>query len=61
MYQSKTFTMIKISRYKDLEKEIVEMWHLKTTTVLEIVGALGMIKERTDKYISKIPGSPQPI
>ena len=34
------------------------MWHLKTTTVPVIVGALGMIKKGADKYINKIPGSP---
>ena len=31
------------------------MWHLKTTTVLGIKGALGMIKG-TDKDMNKIPG-----
>ena len=41
----------KMSKYKDLEIEIEKMWHLKTT-----VGALGMIKKETDKYINKIPG-----
>ena len=34
------------------------MWHLKTTTVPVIVGALGMIKKGSDKHINKIPGSP---
>ena len=33
------------------------MWHLKTTTVPVIVGALGMIKKGTDKHINKIPVS----
>ena len=33
------------------------MWHLKTTTVLGIVGTLGMIKKETEKYIKNIPGS----
>ena len=33
------------------------MWHLKTTRVPVIVGALGMIKEETDKHINRISGS----
>ena len=35
------------------------MWHLKITTVPIIVGALGIIKKGTDKYINKIAGSPK--
>ena len=34
-----------------------KMWYLKTITVSVIVGALGMIKKRTDKQINKTPGS----
>ena len=34
------------------------MWHLKTTNMPVIVGALGMIKKGTDKHINKIAGSP---
>ena len=48
----------KISKYKDQEIERENMWHLKTTTVLVIVGALGMIKKGIDKHINKISGSP---
>ena len=48
----------KISKYKDLEKEIEKMWHFKTTTVPLIVGALCMIKKGTDKQMNKIPGCP---
>ena len=47
-----------INEYIDLEIEIKKMLHLKTTIVPVIVGALGMIKKDTDKYINKIPGSP---
>ena len=47
-----------ISRYKDLEIEIEKIWHLKTTIVPVIVGALGIIKKGTDKHINKIPDSP---
>ena len=34
------------------------MWHLKTTTVPVVVGALSMIKKGIYKYINKISGSP---
>ena len=45
----------KISKYKDLKIEIEKMWHLKTTTLPIIVGA---IQKRTDKHINKKLGSP---
>ena len=35
----------KISKYKNLKIEIEKIWHLKTTTMPVIVGALGMIKK----------------
>ena len=35
-----------INKNNNLEIEIGKMWHLKTTTVPEIVGALGMMKKR---------------
>ena len=34
------------------------MRQLKTTTMPEIMGALGIIKKGTGKHINKIPGSP---
>ena len=43
-----------ISKYKDLEIEIEKNWHLKTTTLPVKVGALDIIKKRTDKHINKI-------
>ena len=46
----------KLSKYKDLEIEIEKMWSLKATTVPVIVGALGMIKKGTHRYIEKLPG-----
>lgn len=46
----------KLSKYKDLEIEIEKMWNLKATTVPVIVGALGMIKKGTAKFVEKIPG-----
>ena len=47
----------KLSRYKDLEIEIEKMWHLKTKTILVVVGALRLIKKGTNAFIEKIPGS----
>ena len=51
----------KISQFKDMENEVEKLYHLKTTTLPVIVGALGMIKKRTDKHIYKITGHSQPI
>ena len=47
----------KISKHKDLEIEIAKIWKLKTKTLRVIVGALGMIKQGTHKYVNKIPGN----
>ena len=47
----------KLSRYKDLEIEIAKMWKMKTKTLPVIVGALGIIKKRTQKYVNEIPGN----
>ena len=48
-YLSKS--IIKINKYKDPEKETEKkMWHLKTTTVSVIEGALGMIKKKADTF-----------
>ena len=48
----------KLSKYKDLEIEIQKMWHLETSTVPVVVGALGMLKQGTNEYIESIPGKP---
>ena len=48
----------KISKKNDLDIEIEKIWHLKTTAMLVIVGARGIIKKGTDKHIIKIPDSP---
>ena len=45
----------KLSKYKDLEIEIEKMWHLKTTTIPVVVGALGLIKKGTNAFIEKVP------
>ena len=33
------------------------MWHLKTTIVSVIVGALGITKKGRDEHIIKVPGT----
>ena len=45
----------KLSKYKDIEIEIAKMWKMKTKTIPVIVGAVGMIKKGTQKYVNEIP------
>ena len=40
-----------------MEIEIANMWKLKTKTIPVIVGALGMIKMGTQKFVNEIPGN----
>ena len=40
----------KLSKYKDLEIEVTKMRKLKTKTIPVVIGALGMIKKRTQKF-----------
>ena len=47
-----------ISKYKYLEIEIQNMWHLKAILIPVVVGALGMIKKETEDQIKQIPGNP---
>jgi hypothetical protein len=47
----------KLSIYKDLEIEINRMWGTKTTTIPVVIGALGLVKKRIEKYTDKIPGN----
>ena len=42
-----------LSKYKDLEIEIAKMRKMKTKAIPVIVGALGMIKKGTQKYLMK--------
>ena len=44
-----------ISEYKDIEIEILKMWHLKATVIPVAIGALGVIKERTEDHIKRSP------
>ena len=48
----------KFSKYKDLEIEVQKMWHLKTKTLLVVVGALGLIEKGTQDFLDQIPGKP---
>ena len=47
----------KLSKYKDLEIEIVKIWKMKTKTIPVVVGALGMIKKGAQKYVNEIRGN----
>ena len=46
---------VKRSKYKYVEIEIAKIWKIKTKTTPILVGALGMIKKRTQKYLNEIP------
>ena len=48
----------KISQYKDLDIEIQMMLQLKAIVIPVVVGALGMIKKKTEDHIMRIPGNP---
>ena len=49
--------MKKLSKYKDLKIEIAKMWKMETKTIPVIMGALGMIKKGTQKYVNEILGN----
>ena len=46
----------KLSKYKDLQREITKMWHLKTTALAVVIGALGMVAKTALNY-DQIPGA----
>ena len=48
----------KLSKYKDLEIEVIKKLKLKTKTIPVVIGALGMIKKGTQNFIDQIPGKP---
>ena len=43
---------LKLSKYKDLEIEIANMWHMKVKTIPVVVGALGVIKKSSSSSSS---------
>ena len=47
-----------LSKYKDLEIEVTNMWEFKTNIIPVVIGALGMIKKGTQNFIDQIPGKP---
>ena len=47
----------KLNKYKDVEIESAKMWKRKTKIIPVIVGALGMIKKGTQKYVNEISGN----
>ena len=47
----------KLTKYKDLEIEIAKIWKMKIKTIPVIVGALGVIKKGTKKYVNEISGN----
>ena len=40
----------KLSKYKDLEREIARMWYLNTTVIPIVKRTLEMIKKKTDSH-----------
>ena len=47
-----------ISKYKDLEIEVQKIWRLKAIVIPFLVGALGIIKKKTEDHIKQISGNP---
>ena len=48
----------KLSKYKDLEIEVTNTWHLKITTLPVVISALGMVAKTVPNFVSQIPGAP---
>ena len=46
-----------MKKCKDLETKIAKMSKMKTKTIPVIAGALGMIKNGTQKYVHEFPGN----
>ena len=46
----------KITKYKDLQIEISRMWNVKTRIVPIVIGALGTISTKFDKYLEQLTG-----
>ena len=54
-YQYQIFE--ELSKYKDLEIVVTKMWHLKTTTLPVVIGALDMVANTAPNYVLQIPGA----
>ena len=50
----------RISKYKDIEKEIEKMWYREASIVVKIIGAFDIIKAAEYRHIKKIPSSASP-
>ena len=48
----------KLSKYKDLEIEVIKVWKLENKTIPVVIGALSMVKKGTKNFINQIPGKP---
>ena len=48
----------KLSKQKDLEKEVSKMWHLKTTTLPVAIGPLSKVGKTGPNYVFRIPEAP---
>ena len=48
----------KLSKHKDLKVEVTKMWHLQTTALPVVIGALGIVTKPAPKYVLQIPGAP---
>ena len=48
----------KLSKYKGLEIEVTEVWHLKITTLSVVIGELGIVAKTARNYVLQVPGAP---
>ena len=46
------------SKYEDLYIEVTKMWHLKTTTLPVIIGALDMVAKTATNHLLQISRAP---
>lgn len=49
----------KLSKYKDLEIEIMRMWRVKARIIPVVIGALGTVKKGIGNYLQQLPGQPK--
>ena len=41
----------KLSKYKDLQREVIRVWHLKTTALPVAIAAKGMVAKTAPNYV----------